>query len=665
MSFLRHPSNKRRLLACLAVFSTVTASLGWGFPPAGAAAGDAAAVGLAVDLGAQVGGLAVLGTSVSAGSVAAPPGGRQQLAAVDASGVGVSGGALAVDVSADSGPSGSSARALLNGVDLRMFGRSAVTAEVIEATASCPTFGSGDGETNLASSGLTVLGQPVSAEAGASATVSSAVDLGVAGLVGAVLVATVTRTEVDEPAAARATALEVAFGLTVTPLLGAPQTVDVGQVTLARVSCERPALPPLAVTSLTPPAGPQAGGTLVTISGTGFVPDATTVAFGGLGPVAATVSQDGTGLIVSTPPAPVAGPVDVTVTTPAGTLVLPGAYTYLPEDRVGGAPAGPAPVVGGLAPDQGPTAGGTTVTITGSGLQDTTGVTFGDEPASALTVSPDGTRLTATTPAHESAGPVAVALTGPQPTAAGTFTYVGPTVSAVEPDRGPLAGGTRVILTGSGLGRPGAVTFGGRLGTDLVASADGTTVTVTAPAGVRPGPVDVAVQLAGRDAAAPDAYTYFDDGTRPTLSGLEPDRGPTSGGTVVTLQGSGLAGATSVRFGDAAGRELAVSPDGTRITVTTPAGPAGAAPVTVTFASGAEVLGTRAFTYQAAGQVAEATGSSPRRTGAGLLAQTGAASAGRGPGRHGAGRGRPPHPQPALRPRWRPPPRYQDTSSQP
>jgi hypothetical protein len=70
-----------------------------------------------------------------------------------------------------------------------------------------------------------------------------------------------------------------------------------------------------AVTGVNPNSGPTAGGTSVTISGSGFT-NASTVKFGGTSATTFTVNGDTS--ITATSPAESAGPVDVTVTTPAG-----------------------------------------------------------------------------------------------------------------------------------------------------------------------------------------------------------------------------------------------------------------------------------------------------------------------------------------------------------
>jgi YVTN family beta-propeller protein len=70
-----------------------------------------------------------------------------------------------------------------------------------------------------------------------------------------------------------------------------------------------------------------------------------------------------------------------------------------------------APVVTGISPASGPVGGGTTITITGSGLTAATAVDFGTVPAASFTVTSD-TSITASTPAA-SAGQVDVTIATP------------------------------------------------------------------------------------------------------------------------------------------------------------------------------------------------------------------------------------------------------------
>ena len=75
----------------------------------------------------------------------------------------------------------------------------------------------------------------------------------------------------------------------------------------------------------------------------------------------------------------------------------------------------------------------------------------------------------------------------------------------------------------------------------------------------------------------------------PEITGLSPNRGPTGGGTVVTLRGLASPGATSVRFDGIAGTAFAVMSD-TEVRVTTPAHAAGVVDVTISGPPGSNTL---------------------------------------------------------------------------
>ncbi|HUA96602.1 MAG TPA: IPT/TIG domain-containing protein, partial [Acidimicrobiales bacterium] len=123
---------------------------------------------------------------------------------------------------------------------------------------------------------------------------------------------------------------------------------------------------------LTPSAGPEAGGTQVTISGTGFTPE-TSVTFGTVG--ATSVSVISPTLLTATSP-PGEGTVDVTITTAGGSDPSPvDQFTYCAR-----------PSIISISPSSGAATGGVPITITGTGFVDGTTVSFGAEPATAVTV---------------------------------------------------------------------------------------------------------------------------------------------------------------------------------------------------------------------------------------------------------------------------------------
>jgi hypothetical protein len=111
-------------------------------------------------------------------------------------------------------------------------------------------------------------------------------------------------------------------------------------------------------------------------------------------------------------------------------LALPGTWHWYPggttlavrKDQWGTLAA--TPEVDSIAPTTGPAGGGTGVTIRGSGLIGSTGVTFGGTAATGFIVNSDAT-VTCITPAH-AAGAVPVIVLNPRGnvTAAEQYTYV-------------------------------------------------------------------------------------------------------------------------------------------------------------------------------------------------------------------------------------------------
>ncbi|MET0406725.1 MAG: IPT/TIG domain-containing protein, partial [Cystobacter sp.] len=132
---------------------------------------------------------------------------------------------------------------------------------------------------------------------------------------------------------------------------------------------------------------------------------------------------------------------------------------YLEFSTAAGSGAMPVSLAG-LTPREGPAAGGTLVTVTGTGFEPGATVRFGGVPATQVTVSADGTRLTARTAANV-AGAAMLEVANPSGGVArrlGAFLFTQPlSLSSATPARGPASGGTRVILTGTGFSSAGVV----------------------------------------------------------------------------------------------------------------------------------------------------------------------------------------------------------------
>lgn len=341
-------------------------------------------------------------------------------------------------------------------------------------------------------------------------------------------------------------------------------------------------LPTPSITSIAPTSGTESGGTVVTITGTGFT-GATSATFGGTAGTSFTVVSD-TEITVSTPAG--TGMVDVVVSngsTADGTLA--NGYTYTT----------PTPVIASLTPTMGSVSGGTVVVITGTDLTNVTSVTFGGTAGTSMTVD-SATQITVTTPAG-SAGAVDVVVsdgTNPDSTLTGGFTYTAamPVITSISPTSGPETGGTVVTVTGTDLDTATSVTFGGTAGTNMtIVSAS--EITVQTPAGT--GMVDVVVTDGTTPSTLTNGFSY--NAAMPMISAISPASGTTAGGTTVTVTGTDLAGVTSVTFDGTAGTSLTIV-DATTLTVVTPAGTAGAVNVVIDDGTNTDTL-ANGFTYVA------------------------------------------------------------------
>lgn len=231
-------------------------------------------------------------------------------------------------------------------------------------------------------------------------------------------------------------------------------------------------------------------------------------------------------------------------------------------------PVSAATTVTSISPATGSTAGDTLVTITGSGFTNATAVIIGGAAATSVVVVND-TSITATTPAG-TAGVANVIVTttsnGPA-TGKGLFTYTAsaPTFTSVSPAIGSTAGGTLVIITGSGFTGTTAVTFGGVAATSF-GVVSSTSITAITPAGTA-GAANLVITTPGGILTETGAFTYT---AIPTVTTVSPAYGPVSTSTAITITGTGFTGATAATVGGTAVTNLVVV-SATEITATTPA----------------------------------------------------------------------------------------------
>jgi hypothetical protein len=243
------------------------------------------------------------------------------------------------------------------------------------------------------------------------------------------------------------------------------------------------------------------------------------------------------------------------VTTPAGSGTGTGIYTYLSP-----------PSVVSITPTGGTIAGGTPVTVTGTSFSGATAVIIGGLAATGITIV-NATTITAVTAAH-AAGAVDIVVTTPGGTGTGRglYTYLfGPTVTAVSPGSGAIAGGTAVTITGTSLSGASAIAIGG-IAAGGITVVNATTVTAVTPAHAV-GTVDVVVTTPGGVATGSGLYSYVGI---PTVTAIDPIAGGSAGGTPITITGSSFIGASAVTIGGALATDITVVNAGTIKAVTAP-----------------------------------------------------------------------------------------------
>jgi hypothetical protein len=288
------------------------------------------------------------------------------------------------------------------------------------------------------------------------------------------------------------------------------------------------------ITSFSPATGPE--GTLVTLTGANLA-GVSSVAFNGANVTALTIVS-ASSIRVVVPAGVATGKLGVA--NEAGSALSAGTFTVAP--RIVQMPAADLP--------------GAAVTITGTSLGNASAVRF-EGVASAFTVD-DPTQITATVPASAVTGKITVTSPGGTATSPTDFTVIRPpVVSAFTPASAQV--GALVTLTGTNLGSVTAVGFGNVSATSItVLSAS--SIRVAVPAGTTTGRLTV-TNPAG---SAQSAGTFV---LVPRLTGFGSPSG--SDDDAVTLAGTGLTGATVVKFGTVSAAFTVVSD--TEITAIVPA----------------------------------------------------------------------------------------------
>jgi uncharacterized repeat protein (TIGR02543 family) len=134
-----------------------------------------------------------------------------------------------------------------------------------------------------------------------------------------------------------------------------------------------------------------------------------------------------------------------------------------------------------------------------------------------------------------------------------------PTVSAVRPGAGPLSGGTAVTVRGTNFVSGATVEIGQGIYPPVDASSvnvvSPTEITATTGAARHSGRFKLTVTT-GAGTSAQTSGSYFTYDPLPYVSAVSPNSGPASGGTAITITGSGFVNGVTVVIGQGKGPDV-------------------------------------------------------------------------------------------------------------
>lgn len=287
-------------------------------------------------------------------------------------------------------------------------------------------------------------------------------------------------------------------------------------------------------------------------------------------------------------------------------------------------PGGEAPVINSVSPATGRPSGGQSIRINGANFDTPVRVLFdtgSGTPVEAFVVAVTDTTIDVLTPgvnlgAGQQLAADVIVITKAGSTSeqrvesAGAFTFrnelLTPLISTATPNSGPITGGTRVSIFGEGFQAPVQVLFG---------TAEARVITVqyseiivetpsgrdTSPTGGETvvGPVDITVRnINSATSATMTSGFHYKNAMQITAAG--PTEGPASGGTRVTIEGTGFVAPVAVTIGGIAAQPISVS--GTKIIAITGAPELGgcadvSGAITVTNIANGDTAEGPSFTY--------------------------------------------------------------------
>lgn len=212
----------------------------------------------------------------------------------------------------------------------------------------------------------------------------------------------------------------------------------------------------------------------------------------------------------------------------------------------------PAPVITSVTPAAGKVIGGDIVTITGENFRQKPQVSFAGRYSTQIEYISQ-TEVRVQVPAGNQGEAVVKLINDDGQAATATYTYYDdPVITSVLPNNGLLEGNTLVQIRGSAFMKGVKVKFGDTYSSNVTFNNSGYLFAIT-PAAAKPGTVDVVVENPdGRTTTLPQSYTY-NEPPKMTITSITPDKGLTTGGETVTINGTLIQTGTKVFFGDVEG----------------------------------------------------------------------------------------------------------------
>jgi len=206
--------------------------------------------------------------------------------------------------------------------------------------------------------------------------------------------------------------------------------------------------------------------------------------------------------------------------------------------------------ISNVNPNSGVVKGGNTATITGTDFTGITSIKFQGAVASTFTIV-DPSTITVVVPDSQGVtGSVNISLgtSGGTTSFPNSYTYLAPVVDSVSPGQGAVTGGTTVTISGSNLTGIDDVYFNWVSATSFSVIDANTIVAVTPDSQGTTGAVNVGIYTQSpaytKTYLFSNAFIY----SAVTINTVSPNQGSVSGGTNVTITGSGFSGITDVQF---------------------------------------------------------------------------------------------------------------------